>query len=53
MRKKITYCEPPTQSLPTTCEICGDEISSGDECWYVGQGVYVCLQEECLKKWEE
>lgn len=53
MRKKITFSESPTQNLPKLCEVCGCEISDGDECYYVGQGVYVCssFTDECIKKW--
>ena len=54
MKKKITYSESPTQSLPQLCEVCGCEISDGDECWYVGQGIYICSSDphECIKVWE-
>ena len=56
MKNKIeSFSENPNQSLPTLCEICGCEISDGDECWYVGDGVYICssFTDECIKKWEK
>ena len=54
MKKKINYSESPSQLLPQLCEVCGCEISDGDECWYVGQGIYICSSDldECIKVWE-
>lgn len=55
MKNKITFSESPTQNLPQLCEVCGCEISDGDECYYVGQGIYICssFTDECIKKWEK
>lgn len=47
--KKIIYNEPPNQNLPQLCEICGNEIEG--ECYWAGQGVYLC-SKECAEKWE-
>lgn len=56
MKKKINlFSENPIPSLPQFCEICGYEISGGDECWSVGDGVYICASftNDCLKEWEK
>jgi len=56
MKKKIdSFSENPNQSLPQLCEVCGCEFSGGDECWYVGDGVYVCASftDDCIKEWEK
>jgi hypothetical protein len=49
--KKIIFSENPNQSLPQLCDICGQEISDGDECYYHGEGVYTC-SKECAEKFE-
>lgn len=49
--KKIIYSEPPYQHLPMLCEICGNEINDGDECYYHGDGVYTC-SKECANEYE-
>jgi len=54
MIKQIVYRESPTQDLPQLCEMCGEEISEGDKCYYVGDGVYICLsfQDKCINEWD-
>jgi len=52
MKKKITYREPPDSCTSATCEICGCDITEGDECWYVGDGIYICDNDKCIKEWE-
>ena len=49
--KKITYCEPPYQSLPQMCDNCGNNIEDGDECWYHGEGTYTC-SKKCANEFE-
>lgn len=51
MKKKITY-NNPYSAMPTICDICGDNIEDGDDCWYVGDGTYICDNDECIKEWE-
>lgn len=54
MKKKITYSES-SNPLPQLCEICSCEISDGNECYYVGDGVYICssFADECIKEWDK
>lgn len=47
---KIIYTEPPWSHLPQLCECCDNEIDNGDECYYAGDGVYLCSLE-CVNKW--
>ncbi len=52
MKKKIIFSENPNQTLLQLCEVCRCDISGGDECWYVGEGVYICAyNDECIKEW--
>lgn len=49
--KKQIFRESPTQSLPQLCEMCGNEISDGDECYYMGDGVFICEEDKCVEEW--
>jgi hypothetical protein len=49
MKKKITY-NNPYSSMPAICEVCGRDIEDGDECWYVGDGTYICDNDKCIKE---
>ena len=49
--KKIIYNEPPWLDIPPLCEICGEEIEQGDECYYHGPGIYTC-SEECANEFD-
>ncbi len=49
--KKIIYSEPPWQDLPQLCEMCDQEISNGDECYYHENGIYTC-SKKCAEKFE-
>jgi len=40
--KKIVYQEPPWNHFPPLCEECGCEINEGDECYYEGEGAFLC-----------
>ena len=50
--KKIIFNEPPYQNLPQLCEICGEEINDGDNCYYHGQQIYTC-SKDCADKFEK
>ena len=50
--KKLIYREPPYLELPKLCEVCGEEISGGNEVYYHGEGVFTC-SKECAEEFEK
>ena len=49
--KKIKYEALVNEFIPPLCQICGDEIVHGDECYCHGEGVHTCSLK-CAKKFE-
>lgn len=40
-----------TEPAAAVCEVCGQEIESGESCYEMPDGLRVCGESDCLRDW--